>query len=74
MGGLGWSQYPKVQVIHPNLIQLIKSLKLSWKSLGNKLSHVHSVSGCFQLEEDYLNPQIFASVDIRDVFSQEKAL
>lgn len=71
MGGLGWSRYPEVQVIHPNLIQLIKSFKLSWKSRGNKLSHV---SDCFQLEEDYLNPQIFASADVRDVFAQERAL
>lgn len=52
MGGLGWNQYLKVQVIHPKLIQMIKSLKLSWKSHGNKLSHAHSVSGYSQLETD----------------------
>jgi len=52
MGGLGCSWYPKVQVIHPKLIQMIKSLKLSWKSRGNKLSHALSASVYSELEAD----------------------
>lgn len=72
MGGLDWSWYPKVQVIHPKLIQMIKSLKLTWKSWGNKISHF--CQWFFSDRSRQLNPQIFTSADIRGALAQENGL